>query len=208
MKALELQRVFLRRGDFVLHHIDFALEEGSITALSGRSGAGKSSLIRLIGNALSADAGKILYFGKEMYEAEAKIRRRMSVLYDAPNFNLEMKAGRLAREIRRFEPWFDMEEFHRYMERLELDETRHVKQYSQGMQKKYMLALALCRKPELLVMDEPTSGTDELSRKEMLAMITDYRKERELTVFFSTHNKSDLEDFAGQVLVMENGGLK
>lgn len=208
MKALELQKVYLRRGDFLLHDIAFDIEVGSVVALSGRSGAGKSSLIRLIGNAFTADAGRILYFGKEMYEAETEIRKRMSVIYDAPNFNIEMRAGKLAKEIKRFEPWFSMEEFHQHMERLGLDETKHVKQFSKGMQKKYMLVLALCRKPDLLVMDELTSGTDETSRKEMLQLIAEYRKEQMLTVFFSTHNKNDLEDFAERVLVIENGGMQ
>lgn len=208
MNALELQKVYLRRGNFILHDIHFSVREGSIVAVSGRSGAGKSTLIRLIGNALVPDAGRILYYGKEMYEDEIQIRRRLSVVYDVPNFNVEMKAGRLAKEIRKFEPWFDMDGFRRRMEIAGLDDTKRIKLYSRGMQKKYMLILALCRLPDLLVMDEPTSGVDELSREEMFRMIGEYQGEHPLTILFSTHNEDDIQQYADRVLVLDNGGLK
>lgn len=207
MKVLELEKVYLRRGNFLLKDISFSVEENSITALSGRSGAGKTTLIGLIGNDLRADAGKIRYFGKEMYESEADIRKRISVMYDTPNFNMEMKAARVAKEIKRFEPWFDMEEFQSYMKRFQLEGAKRVKHYSKGMQKKYMLALSLCRKPELLVMDEPTSGLDQLSREEMRNVLEEYRKAHKLTIVFSTHHSEDLELFATRSLVLENGGL-
>lgn len=208
MNVLELEKVYLKRGDFILHNITFAIEEGEIVALSGRTGAGKSTLIQIIGNALLVDVGKICYFGKERYENELEIRKSISVVYDEPNFNIEMKAGKLAKEIQKFEPWFDMDEFSRRMQLLGLDADKRVKQYSKGMQKKFMLILALCRHPQLLIMDELTSGVDEDSRQEMISIIEEYKKENTLTILFSSHNQTDLEQYATRVLKLENGGLK
>lgn len=207
MKVLELEHVYLQRGNFVLKDISFVVEEGSTVALMGRSGSGKTSLIELIGNAVLADAGRISYFGKEMCEDEREIRRRISIVYDTPNCNTELRAAKMAKEIAKFEPWFDMEGFERRMEEMGMDGAKRIKHFSRGTQKKYMLILALCRQPELLVMDEPTSGVDEQSRLEMLAMMEEYRKKHPLTILFSTHNPADVEQMATQSIWLEKGGM-
>ena len=207
MNALELEQIYLRRGEFLLRNINFAIGEGEFVALEGRSGAGKTTLIELIGNAILADAGCIRYFGVQMYEDEANIRRRMSVMYDSPNMNTEFTAGRMAKEIGRFEPFFEQERFARYAKELQLDTGMRIKHYSKGMQKKYMLALALARTPELLVMDEPTGGLDEGSREDFYRLLEDYQKERSLTILFSTHHVQDVATLAGRNLRIEAGAL-
>ena len=82
-----------------------------------------------------------------------------------------------------------------------------IKQYSTGMQKKYMLILALCRQPELLLMDEPTSAVDPVSREEMLQLILDYRSRQNVTILFSTHNYEDIEAIADHVMLLRKGRL-
>lgn len=207
MKALELQGVYLQRGNFLLQNINLSIEKGDTVALTGRSGAGKSTLIGLIGNAVAADAGIIRYFGKEMYEAETTIRGQLSVVYDQPNFNTEFRAKRLAQEIRRFEKAYDLERFEQYMEQLGLDGKKRVKHFSKGSMKKFMLILALCRGPQLLVMDEPTSELDENSGEEIWTLISEYRKQQELTILFSSHNKEEIQGLGARTVRLENGGL-
>ena len=68
MKALELQKVYYKQGNFIIHDVNLAIEAGSCVALIGASGSGKTTLIKLIGNVMRADVGRFLYFGKEMYE--------------------------------------------------------------------------------------------------------------------------------------------
>lgn len=207
MTVLQFEHVYLQRGSFLLKDVSFQVEEGASAALMGRSGAGKTTLIHLMGNAVCADAGRITYFGKELYENEKEIRRNMSVMYDVPNFNTELRAKRLATEIRRFEPWFDMEFFVQNMDEMGMSLHKRVKHFSKGAQKKYMLLLALCRQPRLLVMDEPTSGLDEQSRMELWKMIQEYKQNTPLTVVFSTHNPMDVEQMQAQTIWIENGGL-
>ena len=127
-----------------------------------------------------------------MYEDELKIRKRMSVIDDAPNFNMELSPERLAREWKKFEPWFDREAFTSYMNRLELEMNQRVKLYSVEKCRKLMLALALSRKPELLVMDEVTSGVDTQTRQMMWEMVEKYRSKQELTILFSSHHEEEL----------------
>ena len=143
MQALKIEKLYLKHGGFLLRDFNMELEVGQIHVITGKSGSGKSTLFRAIGGALRPEAGRILYYGKEMYEDELKIRKRMSVIYDAPNFNMELSPERLAREWKKFEPWFDREAFTSYMNRLELEMNQRVKLYSVEKCRKLMLALAL-----------------------------------------------------------------
>lgn len=205
MKVLELEHVYLQRGNFILRDISFALEDGGTAALIGRGGAGKTTLIHLIGNALSADAGRISYFGKEMYEDERAIRRKLSVVYDTPNFNTEFTAARMAKEIKKFEPWFVTESFESWMDTMEIDRNKRVKHFSMGTQKKYMLLLALSRLPAILVMDEPANGVDGQSREQMRSMIEEYRSRHPLAILFSAHDPADIGHLGVQEIRLEGG---
>ena len=192
MQALTIEKLYLKRGSFLLRDFNMELEAGQIHVIVGKSGSGKSTLFRAIGGALRPEAGRILYYGKEMYEDELKIRKRMSVIYDAPNFNMELSPERLAREWKKFEPWFDRETFTSYMNRLELEMNQRVKLYSVEKCRKLMLALALSRNPELLVMDDVTSGVDTQSRQVMWEIVERYRSKQELTILFSSHHEEEL----------------
>lgn len=192
MQALKIEKLYLKRGGFLLRDFSMELEVGQIHVITGKSGSGKSTLFRAIGGALRPEAGRILYYGKEMYEDELKIRKRMSVIYDAPNFNMELSPERLAREWKKFEPWFDRDAFTSYMNRLELEMNQRVKLYSVEKRRKLMLALALSRKPELLVMDDVTSGVDTKTRQMMWEMVEKYRSKQELTILFSSHHEEEI----------------
>ena len=192
MQALKIEKLYLKRSGFLLRDFNMELEVGQIHVITGKSGSGKSTLFRAIGGALRPEAGRILYYGKEMYEDELKIRKRMSVIYDAPNFNMELSPERLAREWKKFEPWFDRDAFTSYMNWLELEMNQRVKLYSVEKCRKLMLALALSRNPELLVMDDVTSGVDTQSRQVMWEIVERYRSKQELTILFSSHHEEEL----------------
>lgn len=204
--ALEVEKLYIRRGSFWLKDVNLKLEEGKIHAIAGKSGSGKSTLIRAIGGALRPDAGCIRYFGNEMYEEEKEIRRKMSVVYDSPNFNVEWKPDRLVKELAKFEPWMDQQKYVQLMQEMELNRQIKVKLYSEGQQRKLMLILALCRNPELLVMDEATSGMDRASRAAMWKLIADYRQEKTLSVLFTTHHEEEMY-VADLIWYMEDGRL-
>lgn len=207
MDALKVEQLYIRRGSFLLQDVSFTIEESAFCTIVGKGGSGKSTLVRAIGGALPPDAGRIWYGERQMYEAEAEIREEMSLVYDEPNFNMELTPERLVRELVKFEPWFDRECFDIYMQQLELDPKRRVRLYSEGMQRKLMLSLALCRRPKLLVMDEPTSGVDKDSRKIMWEMVAAYRREYPVTVLFTTHHEEEIAQ-ADQVLWMEDGRVR
>ncbi len=208
MNALEFEHVYFRRGYFTLADINFEIKPGETVAIRGRSGCGKTTLFELMGNVMAPEGGFIRYFGKEMYEDEANIRKQMSLMFTEPNFNGERRIDGFAKAFQKLEPWFDLEGFYERLNAFGLDEKKSVKMYSKGMRKKMMLSFFLSRNPKLLLMDEPTGGLDGKSRAEVFGMIEDYRRNAELTVLFSTHNHDDIADYADRILTMENGGIQ
>lgn len=206
MNALEVEKLYLKRGNFWLKDINLQLQEEKVHAIVGKSGAGKSTFIRAIGGAARPDAGCIRYDGRQLCEDEKEIRKNMSVIYDSPNFNIELKPDRLVKELAKFEPWLDRERYVKLMGQMELDRKMQIKLYSVGQQKKLMLILALCRNPRLLVMDEVTSGVDRESRAAMWELIDDYRKENILSVIFTTHHEEEMY-IADRVWYMADGRL-
>lgn len=206
MNALEGEKLYVKRGDFWLRDVNLQVPTEQIHAIVGKGGSGKSTLIRAIGGAVRPDAGCIRYDGKEMWEDEKAIRKRMSVVYDTPNFNIELKPDRLVKELSKFEPWFDKERYVCLMGQMELNRQMRVKLYSEGQQRKLMLILALCRNPELLVMDEVTSGVDRESRAAMWEMVEDYRKKHSVSVLFTTHHEEEMY-IADRIWHMADGRL-
>ena len=206
-KALEIEKLYARRGAFWLKDVNLVIEEEKIHAVTGKSGSGKSTLIRAVGGAVRPEAGCIRYFGQEMYENEREIRTRMSVVYDTPNFNIELKPDGLVKELCKFEPWFDQSRYVQMMSEMELNRQIKVKLYSEGQQRKLMLILALCRNPELLVMDEATSGMDRASRAAMWKLIVDYRQKNPLSVLFTTHHEEELY-VADRIWQVEDGRME
>ena len=206
-KALEIEKLYARRGAFWLKDVNLVIEEEKIHAVTGKSGSGKSTLIRAVGGAVRPEAGCIRYFGQEMYESEREIRTRMSVVYDTPNFNIELKPDGLVKELCKFEPWFDQSRYVQMMSEMELNRQIKVKLYSEGQQRKLMLILALCRNPELLVMDEATSGMDRASRAAMWKLIVDYRQKNPLSVLFTTHHEEELY-VADRIWQVEDGRIE
>lgn len=206
MNALEVEKLYIKRGNLGLKDINLQLQEEKVHAIVGKSGTGKSTLIRAIGGAVRPDAGCIRYDGRQLCEDEKEIRKNMSVIYDSPNFNIELKPDRLVKELAKFEPWFDRERYVKLMGQMELDRKMQIKLYSVGQQKKLMLILALCRNPRLLVMDEVTSGVDRESRVAMWELIDDYRKENILSVIFTTHHEEEMY-IADRVWYMADGRL-
>lgn len=204
MKVLELNKVYYKQGNFLLKDISFGVEQGEWVALTGESGSGKSTLIRVIGNGVESDCGVLSYWGKELYQNEQEIRKQISIVYDEPNFNVDYPAKKLAKEIAKFEPWFDMDYFDKKMKFFGLDPEKRIKHFSTGMKKKYMLILALCRKPQLLILDEVTSGIDSNGRNAVWSMIKEHSG---ITVIFSSHYKDEVETYATRRIRLKDGGM-
>lgn len=207
MFTLELKNVNYKVKGFALKEINFTVPKGMITGLVGRNGAGKTTLIHIIANNLERESGTILYDGIKYWEDEAGIKRKLGIVYDSSNFNEQFTPKKFKKKIAPNIEGFDIDYFDKYMEKFDLPYDLKFMKYSTGMKRKFMLILTLSRKPELLIMDEPTSGVDPADRYEMLDMLQEFVEDERHSVVFSTHITSDLDKIADYLIFIDSGRI-
>lgn len=205
--AIKCSNLCLTSGNFNIRDLNLEIQKGCITGLIGKNGAGKTTLIQMISDLIDRNSGTILIDGLTFAEHEAEIKKKLSVVYDRPNFNLSVTPAKLVKGIKAMEPWFDSNYFYEKMTQLKLDSNLKIKKYSGGMVKKLLLILALSRRPDILILDEPTSEVDPISRNEMLEIIQEFMVEESHTVLFSTHITSDLDKVADYIVMIEDGRI-
>ena len=174
-------------SSFRLEDISFSLPYGAVLGFVGENGAGKTSTIGCILNTIAQYDGSIKLFGKEMRDSDTDIRERIGVVYDGENWDKTL--------------------FRHYLEKFKLAPTQKIKQYSRGMTMKLAIAAALSHHPQLLVLDEATSGLDPIMRDEMLDVFLDFVQDERHSILLSSHITSDLEKIADYITFIHNGRL-
>lgn len=206
MNGLEIDNLVVDFGNFKTD-VTLNVRRGCITGLVGRNGAGKSTLIKTIMRQQNANSGHILYNGKPFKGNEEEIFRSIACVYDGPHFNVAVKPKRLFKLYRAIYKNFDVQLYDSLMRRFELPSDVKVSKYSCGMQRKYCLILALCQRPDILILDEPTSGIDPYDRGNVVELIQEFMLDEGHTVLFSTHITEDLDKIADYIVMMENGRI-
>jgi len=212
LRGSEISKSFLREsGETVaaLNGVSLSVDHGTLTALVGPDGAGKTTLIRLAAGLLAADSGAIEVLGIDVKLNPQKIQDRIGYmpqrfgLYEdltvQENLNLYADLHGVSMDER-------SERYPRLMEMTALGPFtgRLAGRLSGGMKQKLGLACTLVRSPELLLLDEPTVGVDPLSRRELWEIILQLVNERGLTVFLSTSYLDEAER-CGQIIVLHEG---
>lgn len=184
---------------------------GDVFGFLGPNGAGKSTTIRMLLTLISATKGAIKIFGKPLKDHRIEILRKIGAIVEKPDFygflsaykNLEI-LGRLS-EIRAPKK--------RIMEVLELVglEKRYkskVKTYSHGMKQRLGIAQALLHDPELIILDEPTTGLDPQGMKEIRDLIIHLSKDQKKTIFLSSHILYEVELVADRMIIINKGSTQ
>ncbi len=207
MYGLEINGLTVDFGNFKLDNITTNIRKGCITGLIGRNGAGKSTLIKTLMRQQDAVAGNILYNGQKFSEHEVEILNSIACVFDTPHFNMFAKPKKMVKLYKALYKSFDMELYDRLMKKFNLPSDLRISKFSFGMQRKYCLILALCRRPQILILDEPTSGIDPFDRSEVVGLIQEFMMNEDHTVLFSTHITEDLDKIADYIVMMENGKI-
>lgn len=188
--------------------LSFEVPRGSIFGLLGRNGAGKTTTIRALLNLLQPTSGKLTVLGLDSKAGSLEIRRRVGYLPEEPDYYPWMTVDEITRFNAAFYPRWDRGLVDGLLEQLELPRERRLRELSRGMQAKVGLVLALGSRPEILILDDPTSGLDPIVRREFLeAMIANVHAEGG-TVFFSTHLLHEMERVADEVAILHEGSLR
>lgn len=192
-------------------HVSFTVEKGEIFGVLGPNGGGKSTLIRLISTLLLPDSGKVYVFGLDVEKQPREVQKminRVSVeasffkklspmenlLYGARLYGLDGKQTR--------------KQVLEILTRLGLEKRSiysPMEEMSRGMQQKVAIARALLSHPQLLLLDEPTTGLDPRSKREVQAVVQELRKEYGTTILLTTHDMNEAEMLCDRIAIMDSG---
>jgi len=206
---LELQQICktFPKSNFILDKLSFSLPYGAILGFVGENGAGKTTTIGCILNTIRKDSGMVKLFGKEMRDTDTDIREKIGVVYDGDNFPGYWTAKQLSQVMKGIYTQWDNSLFQKYLEDFHLPVKPKIKNYSRGMTMKLAIAVALSHHPQLLILDEATSGLDPIMRDEMLDVFLEFVQEESHSILLSSHITSDLEKVADYITFIHNGKL-
>lgn len=206
---LELHQVTKKfpKSDFTLDKLSFSLPYGAIMGFVGENGAGKTTTIGCILNTLCKDGGTVKLFGQEMLDKDTDLREKIGVVYDGDNFPGFWNAKQLSSVMSGLYKQWDNALFLKYLEDFRLPVRQKIKHYSRGMTMKLAIAAALSHHPQLLILDEATSGLDPIMRDEMLDVFLTFVQEENHSILLSSHITSDLEKVADYITFIHNGRL-
>ena len=204
---LELKNVTKTFGKFkALDDLSMTVPKGCVYGLVGPNGAGKSTAIRLITGIYRPDSGQITLAGMPVYENpvnKARIGYIPDDIFYFPSATLED----MRKFYRGIYPDFDDALFERLYEVFQLPRKGQIRRFSKGMQKQAAFHLAICTRPDVLILDEPVDGLDPVMRRQVWSLILSDVAQRQTTVLISSHNLRELEDICDHVGIMDHGRM-
>jgi len=188
--------------------LSLAVERQRITGFLGRNGAGKSTTIKMLLGMIRPTAGTGQVLGYDIADPaqNLQIRRRIAYVGEDKGLYGYMTVAELIRFTRSFYPDWQPQVEARLLKEYQLPPGRKVKAISKGMRTKLALLLALARRPELIILDEPSEGLDPVSIEELLQTLQEVRAAG-TSIFFSSHQLSEVERIADRVLMIDRGQL-
>ena len=220
--SIELQQVsytYMPKTVFertALSHVSLTIEEGTLTAIAGHTGSGKSTLVQHLNGILHPTQGTVRVDGQDLAEKGKEAvtaRQRVGMVFQYPEHqlfeetvmadiafgpkNMELPPEEIERRVRRA-----ME-----LVRLDYDTYKNCSpfQLSGGQKRRAAIAGVLAMEPKYLVLDEPTAGLDPYGREDLLKRIFRLHREKKMTVIFVSHNMDDIARLADRVVVMHEG---
>ena len=192
-------------GFRALDGVNMHVSKGAIYGLVGPNGAGKSTIIRHLTGVYRQTAGEVFINGKEVYENRL-VKEKIAYIPDELFYFLQADTMEMMRYYEGLYPTFDREMFFILKEYFPtIDLKRNIRRLSKGMQKQVAFWLAICCKPEVLILDEPVDGLDPVMRRQIWSILMAEVAEREMTVVVSSHNLRELEDVCDHVGIMNKG---
>lgn len=200
-----------KQDKLALDQVSLRVDRGRITGILGANGSGKSTLIRILATLLTPDTGSASVFGYDVVTQPDQVRRHINRVSVEASFFKEMS------------PWENMlyaarlygsggsgtrARVEAILERLGLPlDTldRPMKQLSRGQQQKVAIARSFLTSPSLLLMDEPTTGLDPRSKREVQDLVSAIRRDRAATVLLCTHDLQEAEVLCDHVVVIDQG---
>ena len=206
--ALETDGLTIRYGrTTVVEELSLAVPRGSVYALLGRNGAGKSSLLRVLLGERPAAVGRVRLLGEDPWRRRASLMAKVGVVPEEPNAPPEMTPLQLSAFCARLHSRWDGGAVAERLRRFEVPLDRPFGSLSKGQKGAVSLALSLGHAPELLLLDDPTLGLDVVARDAVFQEVIGELADRGTTVFVTTHDLRAIEGIADHVAILRSGRL-
>jgi ABC-2 type transport system ATP-binding protein len=187
--------------------VNLSLPRGAVYGLVGANGAGKTTLIRHLLGLLRAEGGSVRVFGRDPVADPVGVLSRIGYLSEENDLPGWMRIGELVRYSRAFYPAWDDAYAEELREAFALDPAAKIKDLSRGQRARAGLLIALAHRPELLLLDEPSSGLDPVVRRDILEAILRTIAHEGRTVLFSSHLLEEVERVADHITMISHGRI-
>ena len=208
ISAFQIDDMVKSFKDFKLGPINLNLKPGQVSGLVGPNGSGKTTLLNCLSGLIVPDTGSITIVDKPLVLNDTTWKFDVGYVVDEPNFYENWSGASNLKFVSRFYPSWSQSFADELVKRLECPIKKKASKMSKGNRVKLSLISVLARRPKLLLLDEPTSGLDPLIRAELLETLWELLADENQTIFYSTHNISDLGAMADELVFIRDGDLK
>jgi ABC-2 type transport system ATP-binding protein len=211
-QIIEVRNLTKKFGNLTaVNDLNINVYRGDVFGFLGPNGAGKSTTIRMLLSLIKPTSGDIKIFGESLKQSREKILKKVGAIVEKPDFYLYLTAYKNLEILGKISGADTSNK--KIMEMLELVglDKRYkskVKTFSHGMKQRLGLAQALIHDPELIILDEPTTGLDPQGMKEIRDLIIYLSKEKNKTVFLSSHILHEVEIIASRMIILNKGAAQ
>jgi ABC-2 type transport system ATP-binding protein len=211
--AIDVEHIVKRYGDFkAVDDITFHVADGEIFGLLGPNGAGKSTLIRMMTTLLPLTAGRAVIAGHDVAKDPDGARRCIGVIPQALTSDLDLTVDE---NLNIYAKLYDVparrrkQAIEELLELVDLTKWRdaQTKTLSGGMRRRLEIARGLVHSPRIFFLDEPTTGLDPVSRVAVWEMLTNIKKNRQLTILITTHYMDEADRLCDRIAIVDHGKL-
>ena len=191
----------------VIDQVSLDVARGSVYALLGRNGAGKSSLMRCLLGLQKPTKGRVLAFGEDVWKHRARLLSRTAYVPETSDAPGQLRVRDVVAFFQSMYPTWDQAAVKARLTRVGVGETTSMSALSKGQRALFTLALALGSRPELLVLDDPTLGLDVVARNDFFSDFIGELADRGTTVILTTHDLAGVEGIADRVGILQGAHL-
>lgn len=204
---LEINGLIKQYKDFTLE-CSMKVGKGRIVGLIGENGAGKSTAFKAVLGLISYDGGSVSLFGKVPAQLQTEDRERMGVVLGESGFSGYLKVKDIIPVLSAMYPEFERTRFTELCRKFSIPLDKMIKEFSTGMKAKVKVLVAITHGADFLLLDEPTTGLDVMSRNDVLDLLREYMEQDDSrSILISSHISSDLEGLCDDIYMIHRGRI-